>query len=346
MSETPSLYDLTQDALIGPMRDILLTAAEPPSGPEFSYPVVDQAVSSSMWQWITMGTGSGVIDIGGEPYNLVGLDNGTNTARLVVSYVSGTANAIVRGFFHQLSDDMTISLPMPASGTTTYRICLTYDPRNEAEAEGPVSVQVYTQDPPSTFGRIHVLLWTVRRQANQLLTDASVMSHRARIAPTLLVSSRERLPEPSDMPWGTMCFNHQYGEWFIASGATAANGGPTSWRNVTSPAWSTGADTGNYVWPGHGHRRSIQRVGNTRRLRGRIARANGAAFTPGNSYMIWAIDAQDAPANSGKMVVAGSGETNPSLGVVQISPGDMYVRLYPKDTMSWVSLDGVQWDTE
>ena len=46
------------------------------------------------------------------------------------------------------------------------------------------------------------------------------------------------------------------------------------------------------------------------------------------------------------MVVTGSGETNPSLGVVQISPGDMYVRLYPKDTMSWVSLDGVQWDTE
>ena len=47
----PSEYDLTQDALIAPMRDILLTAAEPPSGPEFSYPVVDQAVSSSMWQW-------------------------------------------------------------------------------------------------------------------------------------------------------------------------------------------------------------------------------------------------------------------------------------------------------
>jgi len=299
-----------------------------------------------MWQWITMGTGSGVIDIGGEPYNLTELTNGSNTAKIAVSYVSGTANAIVRGFFHQLSQDMTVSLPMPSSGTTTYRICLTYDPRDEKKAAGPVSVKVYTQDPPSTFGRIHVLLWTVRRQANQLLTDASVMSHRARIAPTLLVSSRDRLPEPSDMPWGTMCFNHEYGEWFMASGATAANGGPTRWRNVTSPGWSEAGDTSYYVWPGHGHRRSIQRIGNTRKLRGRIARANGAAFTPGRSYLLWTIAAQDTPANSGKLVVTGSGETNPSLGVVQISPTDGDVRLYPKDTMSWVSIDGVEWETE
>lgn len=333
-------------ALIQQLQELVSSAAEPPSGVEFSYPVVDQAVSSSMWQWITMGTGSGVIDIGGEPYNLVDLSNASNTARLKVSYVSGTANAIVRGFFHQLSEDMTISLPMPSSGTTTYRICLTYDPRDEADAGGPVSVKVYTTEPPSTFGRIHVLLWTVRRQANQLLTDATVMSHRARIAPTLLVSSRERLPEPSDMPWGTMCFNHQYGEWFIAAGATAANGGPTRWQNVTSPEWATASDTSFYVWPGHGHRRSIQRVGNTRKLRGRVARANGAAFTPGNSYLMWSIAAQDMPSGSGKLVVTGSGETNPSLGVVQISPTNGDVRLYPKDSMSWVSLDGIEWDVE
>lgn len=221
-------------ALIQQLQDLVSSAAEPPSGEEFSYPVVDQAVSSSMWQWITMGVGSGMIDTGGNPYNLVNLSNATNTAQISVSGSTGTANAILRGFFHQLSANKTISLPMPGS-TTTYHICLTFDPRNENDVLGPVSVEVYSGEPPTTFNRHHIVLWTVRRQPNQLLTDAEFTSMRPRVAPTLLVEWPSRLPRPEAMPWGTLCFAHATREWYMAVGSTSGSGGPTEWRNLSQP---------------------------------------------------------------------------------------------------------------
>ena len=354
MSETPSLYDLTQDALIGPMRDILLTAAEPPSGPEFSYPVVDQAVSSSMWSWITLGMGSGILDAGGRPYWLTSLDNAANTATLTPSTTIGTANALIRGFFHQLSESMTVSLPMPSSGTTTYHVCLTYDPREESSSGGPISVQTYAGAPPPTFGRHHIVLWTVRRTANQLLTDAVVTQVRPKVAPTITVDTDEqRLAIPTrSLLWGTLCLVHSTGEMWRAMGSSAdeQSGGPTGWRSVTDPGWVEYGDTPTYGWPGFGHRRAIQRVGKRRRLRGNVRpRDNSAMTSTSTGYLMFTLADGDVPAHSEKFVVAGSGNQNSATVAIIVGgksdanqPGE--VRAFPKETTSWVSLSGVSWD--
>ena len=348
MSETPSLYDLTQDALIGPMRDILLTAAEPPSGPEFSYPVVDQAVSSSMWKWITKGVGNGVIDLGNSPYTLTSLDNATNTGVLKTG-TGGTANAIVEGFYHQLSEDMTVSLPMPSSGTTTYRVCLTHDPRNGDSAGGPISVQVYAGVPPTTFGRVHVVLWTVRRSANQLLTDATVERIRPRVAPVIYVWAEDHKPDPAQQLWGTLCVVGQTSEIYRSANLSEAgeSGEGRAWVNVTSPPWATYSDTPTYRYPGHGYRRAIQRQGVTRRLRGRIERVSGQSFSPNSSgYLMMTLDPADRPAREVRRVTAGSNLASPNLAVINVSSTTGEVRAHPAGTMSWVSLDGVEWYTE
>ena len=333
MSETPSLYDLTQDALIGPMRDILLTAAEPPSGPEFSYPVVDQAVSSSMWQWITRGQGDGIIEVGGWPYRLTGLDNASNTAVLKVSSLTGTANAVVAGFFHQLSEDLPISLPMPSSGTTTYYICLTHDPREEGTASGPVSVQTYSGTPPATFGRTHVVLHTVLRTANQLLTDAVVESFRPRVAPTMLVARESQLGDPRQRLWGTLAMAHETSEWFMAMGSSSDSGGPTSWRNLTSPGW-TESTSNAFVWVGHGHRPSWRVVGDRVELKGRVKRSNNAAFNAGTPYTlipncpdaVGSIQMNAGSTGNGRTVLMNTGSAKPVFE--------------PSATTSWIDLAG------
>ena len=337
MSETPTPYDLTQDALIGPMRDILLTAAEPPSGPEFSYPVVDQAVSSSMWKWITRGQGDGIIEVGGWPYRLTGLNNATNTAILRVSTLTGTANAIIAGFFHQLSADLTISLPMPSSGTTTYYICLTHDPREEGTAPGPVSVQTYSGTPPDTFGRTHVVLHTVRRTANQLLTDAVVESFRPRVAPTMLVARESQLGDPRQRLWGTLALAHETSEWFMAMGSSSDAGGPSSWQNITSPEWV--ASTSNaHLHQTSGSFPSWRLEGDRVHLVGRVRQSSGSPYAAGNDYT--PIPNCPDVGRSGR-TSGGANSRGESLYAL-LTPGTK-PRVVTPSTSGWLDLTGISY---
>ena len=345
----PTEYDLTQDALIGPMRDILLTAAEPPSGPEFSYPVVDQAMSSSMWQWVTKGVGSGVLDLGDASYWLRDLNNSNQTAYITAGR-TGTANAIVAGFYHQLSDDKQITLPMPSSGSTTYYVCLTFDPREESSTNGPVSLQVYSGTPPTSFARVHVVLWTVRRSANQLLTDATIRRVRQRVAPTIYVHGEDEIPDHHSVLWGTICFVGQTGSVYRARPRDEDDEGAQDeggWASLTDPGWETFGDTPTYQYPGHGYRAAIQRVGKKRFLRGRIERTNGAALSPnsGGYRVVVPLAEGDRPSREVRFVTAGSNLASPNLAVVNISTSGE-VRVHPASTMAWVSLDGVEWYTE
>ena len=350
MSETPSLYDLTQDALIGPMRDILLTAAEPPSGPEFSYPVVDQAMSASMWQWVTKGVGSGVLDLGDASYWLRDLNNSNQTAYITAGR-AGTANAIVAGFYHQLSDDMQITLPMPSSGSTTYYVCLTFDPREESSPNGPVSLQVYSGTPPTSFARVHVVLWTVRRSANQLLTDATIRRVRQRVAPTIYVHGEDEIPDYRSVLWGTICFVGQSGSVYRARPRDEDDEGAQDeggWASLTDPPWVDRADTSVYRWPGFGYRRAYQRVGGKVHLRGTVERTGSTGFLPGNAYHLMTLPAALVPARTQYFIVAGSSESNPKHGRLVVYGQEHgvaswrgTVRVWPKETASWFSLDGV-----
>ena len=308
MTENPTDYDLIQDSRILGVETILSNAAEPPSGGEFSYPVVGQAVSSSMWQWITRGQGDGIIEVGGWPYRLTDLDNASNTGTLTVSTVTGTANAVVAGFFHQLSESMTLSFPMPSSGTVTYHVCLTHDPREENTADGPVSVQVYSGTPPTTFSRTHVVLYTVRRSANQLLTDATVERFRPRVAPVLVVASEDHLGDPKQRLWGTLAVAHQTREWFMAMGSDADVGGPTEWRNLTSPEWTQSTSTA-HVWAGHGERPAWRRRGDIIELKGRVRQSSGSAYSPSNAG--YTLISNSPTFNNGPLLGGADSNSNP-----------------------------------
>lgn len=328
-------------ALIQQLQDLVSSAAEPPSGPEFSYPVVDQAVSSSMWQWITRGQGDGIIDAGGGPYGLSSFDNASNTATLGVSTRTGTANAVLAGFFHQLSAPMPLTFPMPSSGTTTYYVCLTHDPRDESAAHGPVSVQVYAGAPPSTFDRTHVVLHTVRRSANQLLTDAVVERFTPRVAPTVVVANRAELGDPRFRLWGTLGFVHSTREWFMATSATSTAGGPTEWRPVSRPGWRSLPLSEGRVYAGHGALPEMGMSGGRVSLKGRIRRASGD-FTAASSDGWWiaTLPASHRPAEDQACMVAGGGSSTPQFGKLVVESGGN-IRLYPVNTVAWVDLSGV-----
>lgn len=284
MSE-PTEYDLQQDQRIIPLEEILSQAAEPPTGDEFSYPVVGQGWSASMWSWMTLGQGAGLLDVGGRPYWLRDFNNATNTARLSVSTTVGTANAILRGYFHELSQDVAVSLPMPSGATITYHICLTFDPRNEKNAEGPISVETYSGTPPKTFGRHHLVLWTVQRSANQLLTDAVVMQVRQKVAPTITVDTEGQrdLLDLNGLLWGTVCLVSETGEMYRAGGSGEDVGGPNMWLSLTSPAW-TDSTSNAHQHDTAGSAPSWRRVGDRVEFRGRIKQASGTPYQAGNDY--------------------------------------------------------------
>ena len=352
MSETPTPYDLTQDALIGPMRDILLTAAEPPSGPEFSYPVVDQAVSSSMWKWITRGLGAGILGEGGQPYWYRNPSNANNTAEIAVSTISGEAHAMIGGFYHHLSQAVTVALPMPASGTVTYHVALTYDPRRESDPEGPIKLETHTGSLPTTFGREHIPLWSITRAANQLLTDATVRQYRPFVSPTTTYNYRSHLPDPGMMLSGTIArtrlddglFMSLQGNEVGADGESAV----ARWVNVGSPEWRENVLNQGYEWQGFGRPPGTKLVGNSVAVRGTVRRTAGPFDTgqnSGNGYRVMYLPSGRRPLGSRYFVCATSNSNSPGIARVTIDPdGAVYVRV--SQTCSWVSLDGIQFDIE
>ena len=340
MTENPTDYDLIQDSRILGVETILSNAAEPPSGVEFSYPVVGQAVSTSMWQWVTKGVGNGIIDLGDSSYWLRNLDNATNTARLVVGS-RGTANAIVEGFYHQLSEDMTISLPMPSSGTTTYYVCLTYDPRNESSQAGPISVQVYSGTPPVSFNRVHVVLWTVRRQANQLLTDAVTERFRPRVAPVIYVWEESHKPDPAQQLWGSLCVVGKTGSLYRSADESESGGssGVRAWVPMSDVALR--GDTDFYVYAGHGARIGSTRIGQMVVLEGRVVRAGGSMFDASTEtgYLLHVLPPEHRPKSERRFLTSGQGFTNNRRVTVHItSAGE--VRAYPVQSTPWIGVDG------
>lgn len=339
MTATPtpeSNYDLIQQ-----LQELVSSAAEPPSGTEFSYPVVDQAMSASMWQWVTKGVGNGIIDLGHGPYSLTNLDNASNTATLTTGSGGNTANAIVEGFYHQLSEDMTVSLPMPSSGSVTYHVCLTYDPREGSSSNGPISVQVHNGTPPTTFGRVHVVLWTVRRTANQLLTNAVVERYRPRVSPPIYVWAEEHKPDPAQQLWGSLCVVGSTGSIYRATTVNEAGGdsGARSWVPLADV--NLRGDNTSYEYVGHGARIGSTRSGQIVVMEGRVRRTGGAIFSGGtqNGYLVHILPQRHRPPSERRFIASGAGLTNNIHVVVSVYP-DGEVRVFPHQNTSWVSIDG------
>lgn len=163
---------------------------------EYSFPVVEEPLSDAQWGQVAEGFGSGILARGSEPYGINAFDNAMNTANIGGrSTLAGDGRAVVSGFFHRYDADLTISIPA-VSTSTTYYIGLTYDPTRHAAPGGPVSLTVTTTRPDGD-GKVYLPVYRITRQANQLLSDATVVDERAFVAPSLTVKGSDALP-PAD----------------------------------------------------------------------------------------------------------------------------------------------------
>src|SRR5690625_4782736 len=211
MTQDPTPYDLLQDAAIEGLQEIVTPYYQPPSEVEHSFPVVGQGVSADMYQQMSLAQGDGILITDDSEYSYrlermpggAAETNSTNRMVLKVSQNTGRSEAILRGFYHVLYQDMQIELP-PVTTPTTYIIALTYDPRREEEPAGPIRVEVHQNDLPRTHGRKHIVLRTVHRLPNQLLTEATLGRGRQNISPTITVVTEADLPDPTDVLYGTI----------------------------------------------------------------------------------------------------------------------------------------------
>ena len=207
MSETPSAYDIIQDQAIEGLQEIVTPYYQPPGDIEYSFPIVGQGVSQDQFRMMNTAQGKGIIHRGGSPYMLTWPEGGetqanqTNTMVLTVSAGTGTAEAVINGFFHRLTEDMPISLPAVTT-TTVYHVCITYDPRLVETT--PLKVETYAGTPPTTHGRDHIVLWKVTRNPNELLSQAVREVVRPIISPTFYVNGFNHLPDPESVPNGTI----------------------------------------------------------------------------------------------------------------------------------------------
>lgn len=165
---------------------------------EYSFPALEKPLNDQQWKSVTLGIGDGVFDEGGNPYNLIGRSNVSDTATITVDSKKGFCHAILRGFYHKLDAPMTITIP-PVTANTKYYITLVYDPLNQVK---PVSLKVVTSLDRSS-GKEYLVLWTVDRKPNQLLTDTVLTKFRQTISPYIEVDYAENLPEATSVLFGT-----------------------------------------------------------------------------------------------------------------------------------------------
>ena len=243
---------------------------------ESSFPVLEQPLTDQQWGQVTAGIGSGVLGGADGNYAYQAVNNAANTAQL--SAGSSMAQAIVAGFYHRIDANHTISLPAISSGTRTYYVGLTYDPLKHASPSGPVSVTVTTSR-PSGGGKVYLPLYEVVRQANQLLSDATVRVRRVLISPTLAVAAVDEMPPASTMMQGTMCQTTNLNMLWRVSGNRWV---PVGAADIASPfdmrGWSTVIPSGGIELSYLADGRRLAKVTDAQVVR------TGASFTQGTGY--------------------------------------------------------------
>ncbi|WGH87100.1 hypothetical protein [Auritidibacter ignavus] len=210
----PTAHDILQDQRLDGLEGLVKPAYDPPDAPERSFPVVGQGIDSRQYQQMSRAAGTGVFvqsepGSAQSPYRLVGMPGGDsetnakNQMMLRTSNATGRSEAAIEGFFHTQLEDMPVSFP-PVTTPTTYYLALTYDPRREEEEAGPISVEVHANKLPTTHGRKHIVLYTIRRSPNQLLSDATITQTRPWLGHVINVWSYQMLPDPERTEYGTL----------------------------------------------------------------------------------------------------------------------------------------------
>lgn len=312
---------------------------------EESFPVVEQPMNAEQWRSVTLGIGNGVLDQGGNPYSLSNISNSGNTVSVRVDSAVGYAHAIVLGFYHKIDEPVTLSVPAVTTATTYY-IALQYDPGRSGT---PVKLDVFTSL-DRTGGKEYLVLHKIVRQANQLLTDATITKVDTKIATTVIVDTADAVPDIASVLWGTRVLVTETGEELRAGGSVGAR----EWisTNQRKFVWSPKQDTGTYVSPGSGggYKRALGRRGNDRRLRGSVALVSGNDFQPGQQYNIMSgqIPSADAPSSIQRFSTPLGGVTTSGgsrVARVEISAdGDVYA--WVSTPTAWIALDGIEWEAK
>lgn len=253
----PTPYDLEQDARIETIESLVTAEYQPPEGTEYSFPVANQGITQEQFRLMHLGQANGMIhgDNGtvndspnstGYRYYLEGhdTDSETNQRNTLILRAGTSAEAIVEGFYHRLTEDMELPFP-PVTTTTVYRVTLTYDPRKFKTS--PVNIEVWNAEPPTAHGQTHVLLHTVERQPNQLLSQAKITRYRQYTAGLLSVQNEGQLPDPASVPAGTLAVPSASGRGiFVRSNTSLAwvdPVAPSPWEDVfqgNRNGWTTG----------------------------------------------------------------------------------------------------------
>lgn len=328
---------------IDELKSLITTTYEPPSGSEYSYPVVNTPLNDEMWQYVTLGIGNGILDEGGQPYWLRGRENVNNTVRIAVSTVTNTAQALLRGFYHRLTADKTFTVP-PVAATTVYHFCLTYDPTAHTSPGGPISLQMYAGEPPTSMGRFHLVLWKLTRRPNQLLTDATISRVRPRVAPPIYVWEESHVPPAGQQLSGTLCVVGETGNIYrVSSSATDESGDPI-WVPLSDTSLKT--DDSSHRWPGHGAKLGSTRIGQIVVLEGRVERPDGRPYYASSTdgYVIRRLPENHRPAVERRFVTKSAGYTNTATAVINVG-ADGAVTVYPMNDTPWVSVDGIVYTT-
>ena len=257
MTETPSNYDLIQDGRLDDLESLITAEYEPPAGTEYSFPVANQGITQEQFRLMFLGQANGMIhgDNGtvndspnstGYRYYLEGhsSDSETNQRNTLILRAGTSAESIVEGFYHRLTEDLELPFP-PVTTTTVYHVTITYDPRDFKTS--PVKIQVYPGGPPASHGRVHLVLHTVERKANQLLSQAKITRYRQYTAGLLSVQNEGQLPDPASVPAGTLAVPSASGRGiFVRSNTSLAwvdPVAPSPWEDVFQPnrnGWRVG----------------------------------------------------------------------------------------------------------
>lgn len=310
---------------------------------EYSYPIEEQPMPSEHWKSVTLGIGSGVLDEGGAPYRMININNANNTVTVAVDQLTKYSHAILRGFYHKIDANVTLDIPAVTTATTYY-IALQLHPVRATEGDLPVKLGVFTSL-ERTDDRDYLVLHTIRRQPNQLLTDAVFTKSDIKIAPQMMVDTVAGMPPADTVLWGTtMIVRLPYEVLYQSRGDT----GGREWVKLLELrppgyAWKDMPATENAKWAGHGTPKQIKRVGDTCTVRGRIDRQNGTSYTSNSAdgYRVGGLG-DDSPRYSQSFPVRCSGG---ATGYVDVSAANQEIRLYiTAGSCAYVDLPSITWD--
>ena len=237
-------YDLIQDQRLDSLESLVTADYEPPEGAQYSFPIANQGITQDQWQQMMLTTGDGAIITDGAayPFRLVGHDsasetNQRNTLILKVADNTGRNEASMAGFYFRQTEDIELPFP-PVAKTTTYHVTVTYDPR-KFKTE-PLRLEVWAGEPPRAHGQQHILLHTVARTPNQLLSQAVRTMHRHYVSPVITAAYDVGLPDSKDVLYGTLGIVRSRtsgGDVVPGTGAIYESRGGYGWHNLLKGEW-------------------------------------------------------------------------------------------------------------